>query len=137
MISVLDLLRHRLGSAGQYGVPGSGLDYEGEGSPIRPDLPEVVRRSIYGRPSYGEGEIMAPRPWYNPAIDAETMLPLGSPQRRENRLMDELGLNRYLRREGQFALPEGEWLARPDRGFADPLPSPLNQMMRRGPFALY
>jgi hypothetical protein len=101
-------------------------------------LPEAVQRSIREQPSYGEGEIMAPHPWYNPAIEEhERILPLESPERRENALNNELGFSNYMRRESPWAAPEGGVATSMPPG-QSPFASPLNQLLqRRGPFALY
>lgn len=120
MISILDLLKYRLDQSSASRRPVG--------------FPEALQ----GFPeAYGEGQIMAPRPWYNPGVEIENMLPMDSPQRRENRLNDKIGFGNFMRQEGMYAVPEGGWLSLGDRGFADPFPSPLNQMLRRGPFALY
>jgi hypothetical protein len=133
MISILDLLKSRLGGASQYGVS----DFE---QPLPPGLPDAVRRSIQGQPSYAEGEILAPHQWYNRAFENEPWRPEDSPERRENQLSAELGFNRFFRREGEWSVPEGSimTLLPPGRSpFAESFSSSLNQMLRRGPFALY
>jgi hypothetical protein len=85
-------------------------------------------------PAYGEGEIMAPQQWWNPATDPEKHL-FDQPQRNEN-LVSDLGDVRDILKNSTQAVREGSYLSGRPEGVS-PFASPLNQLLQRGPFALY
>jgi hypothetical protein len=92
----------------------------------------VVQDSIGNRPSYGEGQIMAPSQWWNPALSE-----MSGPQR-ENSLRNDLSDTRD--RENWPVLREGEYASRRPPGlspFADPLNQLLTRLGQRAPLALY
>lgn len=139
MISVLDMLRSRLGGdnlpfsdmGGELGPSEADRRLRAMG-PIPPSyLPEAVWDSLLNRPTYGEGQIMPGPP--NPAMEAEIPARLG-PQR-EDRLLRALGNVRGYGASGGVmtdTLPNSMF------GNTSPAyPSPLNSMMRRAPLGLY
>ena len=153
MISVLDMLRSRLGGGGSY-APAEGemsLDELNRmiGAPssraaeLPTWLPETVRNSILFGQSYGEGRTI-PGP-DNPLMEQE-LSAFAGPQRDQqlpfNRA-EALGLlNPYSDPWGDLsarAVPEGGmWSSRAPG--QSPFASPLNQFLqlgRRAPLALY
>ena len=146
MMNILDALRYRLG--------GPMSDTEGEpldavtldmlrgnlDRPLPPGLPLVVQDAIRNQPSYQEGGQFMAAPWSNPNVDevGEPDLPREDPERRDYRLNDLLGFNRWMRREGEWPVPEGA-TATPLSPGQSPYaaPSALNQLLRRGPFGQY
>jgi len=104
-------------------------------------LPEVVQRSIREQPSYGEGEVMAPMQWWNPAEGSQ--LQMSGPQREDRLIFDRreaLGIpNPDTEDPWAQAQPEGGvWSSRPSG--VSPFASPLNQLMQQGrrlPWSLY
>src|SRR4030095_12394600 len=91
-----------------------------------------VQDSILRRPSYAEGDIKAPLPYWNPALDIERHL-YSEPQRR-GPLSSELMCNRLLREEGTGPIGERQtgYLTHRPPGqslFA----SPLNQFLQQLP----
>ena len=152
MMNVLDALRYRLGGAttdleGEridpgtleaLGLRGGGMLSSAPQSQLPAGLPLVVQDSILKRPSYQEGgRYMVPGPYYNPNM-GEPNLPDDDPRRREDLLANELGFNRYLKREGGQVWPEAQtgFMRFREQG-QSPFASPLNQLLQRGPFALY
>jgi hypothetical protein len=146
MMNVLDMLKYRL-SAGDRGT--SQLDpvvqdmIRGNlGRSLPPGLPLGVQDSIRNRPSYGEGEIMAPEPWWIPSLGGQ--MQKEGPQRENTLLFD---------RQEALRIPNpgvpvdpwskdqpegGVWSSRPPG--VSPYASPLNQLMelgRRAPLSLY
>ena len=133
MMNILDALRYRLGApSGTEGEPAIPR-------PLPPGLPLVVQDAIRNRPSYQEGGQFMAAPWSNPNA-GEADLPRDDPGRRDYRLNDLLGFNRWLRREGEWPVPEGG-MATPlppeQSPSATRLPSALNQMLRRLPYGQY
>lgn len=147
MMNVLDALRYRLGeltdAEGRQLDP-SILEMIGRGPQrsLPPGLPLGVQDQIRNQPSYGEGEIMAPGQWWNPA-ESDVLRMIG-PQR-EDRLAFDRGqaqgiLNPYVEDDPlSRAMPEGgTWSSRP--AGTSPFASPLNQLLqlgRRAPLAMY
>jgi hypothetical protein len=133
MMSVLDALRYRLGG-GESDDPALDPALSAMlGLPKLPSgLPLNVQDSILYRPSYAEGDIKAPLPYWNPALDSERHLYAG-PQRSDP-LSDELAFNRLLKEEGTGPIGErqtGYLTHRPPEQslFA----SPLNQFLQQLP----
>jgi hypothetical protein len=122
MMNVLDLLKYQLSSQDR--------------------LPPVVQNSIRNQPSYGEGQIMAPSQWWNPAFGGQ--LQMSGPQR-EDRLLFDRGEARGIpdpdtSNPWDRAMPEGGvWSSRPPgvSAFADPLNQLLTRLGQRAPLALY
>jgi hypothetical protein len=128
MINVLDLLKYRLGQNGQPAMPSQRQQLSG--------LPEAVQRSLLGQPTYGEGELMPLR--WPMATDAQREFDThdpNAPAARSDQLESQLWQNRIF---PQYDVPLAEGETRLDIGPPRATyPSPLNQLMRRGPFALY
>lgn len=88
--------------------------------------------------SYGEGQVMAPEQWWNPAEGGQ-LQQLGL--QREDRLQfdrrEALGIpNPDTQNPWSQAMPEGGvWSSRPPE--VSPFASPSNQPLQRPPFGLY
>jgi hypothetical protein len=125
MMSVLDVLRYRLGGGKSEDPldPGA-FTATPRRAQLPPGLPLNVQDSILYRPSYAEGDIKAPLPYWNPALDPERHLFTG-PQRSD--LLNELWFNRFLKGQGASPIdrpPEQSLFA-----------NPLNQFLQMGPSA--
>jgi hypothetical protein len=157
MMNVLDMLKYRLAPPGAGTQPAMPSPqemaalrqrqqaWEAQQQQQLSALPEAVRRNILTQPGYGEGQIMAPSPWYNPAFNEEPWRAPNSPERRESRLSHDrsqaLGIPSIDPSDDPrfHALPEGDvWSSRPSD--VSPFASPLNQLMqlgRRAPLSMY
>jgi hypothetical protein len=163
MISVLDMLRSRLGGSGQSDrVMEDMLRGTLQPAPSEADrrlqamgqnlpeyLPEQVWSSILNKPMYDEGSVIpfSPNasstryqtegsPLFQQELQARPQF--GGPQR-EQALVNDIGLGDYIKREGVWAAPEADiWSSRPPG--QSPFASPLNQLMqlgRRAPLSMY
>ena len=144
MMNVLDLLNYRLSAQGRSFadidpavremIQGSSPGFQTPPG-VSPSLPLVVQDSIGNRPSYGEGEIMAPSQWWNPAVGGQ--LKMSGPQREEHLSFDLSD----TRDKGNWpVMREGEYASRrpPEFSpFADPLNQLLTRLGQRAPLALY
>lgn len=143
MISVLDALMRRLQAAQDRG--GNPEMQESLSTPMPPGLPLVVQDALRRHRGYGEGEIMAPEPNYNPAFNEEPWRAPGSPEKRETPLMFDRSEALMIpntsmpRNPWERDMPEGGiWSSRPSN--VSPFASPLNQLMtlgRKAPLAMY
>jgi hypothetical protein len=139
MMNVLDMLKYRLAPGDR--TPFDPMEQEmmrfGQ-QRLPPGLPLGVQDSIRNRPSYGEGEIMAPQRWWIPALGGQVQKQ--GPQREERLLLDRgeaIGTSPVP--PGLRDLPEGGvWSSRPS--WESPYASPLNQLMqlgRKAPLSMY
>lgn len=106
------------------------------GQQLPPGLPLVVQDQIRNQPSYGEGEIMAPERWWNPALGGQDQR--SGPQREDRLLFDRqeaLGIP-GTSDAWSWARPEGGvWSSRPPG--VSPYASPPSQGWRGFPMGLY
>lgn len=147
MMNVLDLLKYRLASPGGGQVPG--MSTQDPQAAMAAEMLERMRRdpSLIGSMNRMAGTPTPPRGTYGeadtipstvtqagqPLFDQELAARLWGPQREEP-LMQQLYGGRQLAKESVWPMPEG---AVQSYSPQSPYSSPLNQLLRRGPFGQY